>query len=281
MKLWKDKNIDWKLLEKAENFISANGSTLAFVCGLVGFGVSLYAAFRASDEVSDIRENYDKDLRDVQSEAISEPEKAVKEKNLKTMRDVRYILAYKWVLLSGGSSIALMFLSKYIDGMAITGLTALAATNQEKLKKFGENAKKMLGEEKFKDLEDRVLEEKILKNFVAENGEPLAFRMPYNHNGDLFVETQDGRLFQMQKDELEESLKWGKDYCARNEELSKEKLFSHFGIAPEEGANYEYWGPENPFDAYIGQRELCGCTFQTVEYRRKPRVRTKSGRRTK
>lgn len=271
----KNNKFDLNFLTKIGNSLSANGSTLAVIGSIITLGGAIYAAFKASKEVANVEEDYAIELANVEGKGLSVDDKASEIKRIKTVRNVSYILAYKWVILCGGSSIALMLLSKYIDGMAITGLTALAASNQEKLKKFGENAKKIIGEDKFKEIENATLEEKILGNFTTKDGEPIGFRVPFDHNGDLFVETQEGILFQMKRDELEEALTWLKDYCARNHELGKDKYFSHLGIPydPKHKDKFEYWGPDNQFDAYIGQRTICGMTISTVEFRKNPRVR--------
>lgn len=270
------KIFDLKFLNKIGDVIQENGSTLTMVGGLLSLAGALWAAYKASDEVSRANKVYAEKVREINASAISDDEKAEEMKQAKTMRIIRVLDAEKWTIALGGTSAGMIFLTKYLDGIAISGLTAVALAKQNEIKAFAANAKELLSEEDFQTLEDRVLEAKFMRNFFTEDGEPKALRIQdiiKNNAGKLYVDSQDGVMFYMNKPEdMEQCLEWAKEYCARNHELTKHKYYEHLGIAWD--GKCEYWGPENQFDAYIGQRTFsCGITVKTIEHRKNPRLK--------
>ena len=280
---FKGKDLDMKFLGKVGNYIRDNGSTFTMIGSLVTLGVALYAAFKASDEVAEINDNYKEDVKVIERSDYSDEEKTKELKDLKVNRNIHYILAYKWALLFGSGSAVLIFLTKYLDGLTISGLTALAIANQEKLKDMAKNAKELLGEENFEKLEEMTLEDKVLRNFVGENGEPLAVRLDGFKGGkaiagnytvhDLFVDSAEGYLFQMDKDVLLEHLEWAKNDCARNHGLTEERYFGHMLIPHvDEGGRYKKWTPEKPFEAKIVEKKIFGMTVQVIEYTHQPQI---------
>ena len=165
---FKDKAFDIKFLGKVGNFGRENGSTISMVGGIVTLVGALYAAFKASGEVADISETYVKKVKEIETSSLTIDEKAKEIKDAKAMRNIRYICAEKWTLLFGGTSAGLIFLTKYLDGIAISGLAAVAMAKQDELKSLAEKTKELFGEEKFKEIEEKTLEEKVLKNFVKD-----------------------------------------------------------------------------------------------------------------
>lgn len=270
----KGREIDMKFLGKVGNYIRDNGSTFAMIGSIVTLGMALYSAFKASKDVSDINEDYDAEVVNIENKGYSDDRKAKEIKDLKVNRNIKYVLAYKWALTFGGIAAGLIFLTKYLDGLTISGLTALAVANQEKLKSAIENAKKLMSDEQAEKFEELTLEDKVLRNFIGENGELKGFKVQniskYAH-GEIFVDTQDGYIFQIDRDDLIECLEWSKNYWARNHGISKEKHFSHMGIE-HSGNRYEEWGPDNPFEATIGRRDILGMNVSTIEYKTNPRV---------
>jgi hypothetical protein len=261
----KEKIMNWKLLAKAENFVKQNGSTISMVGAMVSLGLALYSAYKASNKVVKIKDEYDKAVAKAEEEHTEEELKAAI-KDVKSMKNIKLVLAYKFVILFGGSALGLMLLSKYIDGITIAGLTTLVMKNQDKLENLAKNAKEMIGEEKFKEVEDKSLEDLITQNFT--DG-PVALQPKFGA-GDMYVDMETGTLFQMQKEDLELAMQNAKDYCNRNHGLFIEKWFSIRGLElPSYLATSKgnmCWGPNNPFDAYIGRRTVFGMTVNTVEY---------------
>ena len=270
MNLKNNKIADAKLISKTLNFIRENGSTFSMLGGIVCLGIALYEAFKASDEVSDASEEYAKKVEEIERGTSTGDEKAKEIKQAKTMRNLKYVSAEKGALIFGGASMGLIFLTKYLDGIAISGLAALAMTKQEELKNLKEKAKEVIGEEKFKEIEEKCLEDKILRNFVKEDGN-VALK-PYHRGGHIFVDTSTGVIFQMDEEDLKAVLERAEDYCARNHYLYQDKLFAMLGLDPpdERLAKVRRWGPENPFKAKIGTRTAFGMTCSSIEYDYQP-----------
>ena len=244
-------------------FLKENASTVSMAAGIACIIASLYSAFKASHDISEIHENYVKKVEEIQSEAISDDEKAIKIKEAKVNRNIRYILAYRFVGLFGGGAIGFSLLSKYLDGLTITGLTALAMSKEDEIKTFIKNGKEMLGEEKFKELEDKVLEDRIAQKFF---GDGNAVRLS-PRDGRLHVDTDSAVIFQINEKDLEEVLKNAEEYCARNHCLSQSKFLEMIGFANIEPESREkWWGPNNMFKAHIGRRSYLGADIASIEY---------------
>lgn len=266
----KGKELNWKLIEKAGKFVSDNGSTLSMVGGILSLGLALYAAFKASQDVCDIREDYDEKVKEIQSEAVEGDNSREELKVLRTERNIRYFLAYKWVLLAGGTSAGLIFLTKYLDGLAISGLTAVAMSQQEKIKSLVERTKEVVGEEKFNEIQEKTFEDLVSENFNI-NGEPIAIQ-PVAGSGEIFIDTDTGKIIQINRKDLLEAIKLGENYYARNHELYRHKWWGMFGLGAPEGSRNKCWGPKNPFKASLGTRTIYGCTFNTIEYENNPQM---------
>lgn len=266
----KNKDIDVKLLNKFGNFIRENGSTISMVGGLVALVGALYCAFKAADDVSEVGEDYAEKVEEIERSAVKGDEKDKLIKEAKSMRNMRYILAYKWALLFGCTSAGLIFLTKYLDGIAISGLAAVAMAKQDELKSFVDRTKEFVGEDKFKEIEEKTLEDKVLRNFVKD-GENVALK-PYARGGTIFVDTESGAIFQMNERDLTAVLEHAEDYCARNHYLYQDKFFDMIGVEPPEEKipKIRRWGPENPFKAHIGTQTCFGATFKSIEYDYRP-----------
>ena len=260
----KGKEVNWKFIEKTGKFVSDNGSTLSMVGGIVSLGLALYAAFKASQDVCDIREDYDEKVKEIQSEAVEGDKSREELKVLRTERNIRYILAYKWVLLAGGASAGLIFLTKYLDGLAISGLTAVAMSQQEKIKSLVERTKEVVGEEKFNEIQEKTFEDLVAENFNID-GEPIAIQ-PIAGAGEIWIDGDTGKLIQIHRKDLEEAIKLGEKYYARNHEIYRHKWWGILGLEPPEGSRNKCWGPKNPFKASLTQQPIYGCVFNVIEY---------------
>lgn len=255
------------------NYVNQHGSTLACLGSAVGMAFAIFAAFKASRDIIAVNDAYTAEIDKIDYSAengvISEDEVKQQKKEAKTTRNIRYILAYKWVLVSGGSSLALMGLSQYISGARIAELAAIAAFNQEKVKSLIENGKELIGEEKFKEIEDKAFEDVLMNNFFGEDG-PAAKRISMR-DGHLFVDTNTAIIFQMSENDLKEALLHAKEYCERNHGLETAKFYEMLGFVdiPKRAAG-RFWGPKCPFEAWIGSGTYGGAIFPTLEFKNMP-----------
>lgn len=260
--------VDGKTIGAIEQFLNDNGPSVAIFGAVVLLAGSLYAAFRASGEVAKIKDEYDGKMQENAAEELSEPQKAIVAKDLRNERNIKYILAYKWALICGGSSVALMILSNVLSGAKIAGLTTAAALSQDKIKKLVENGKKIVGEEKWKDVEDKSLEDLVMQNFVTEDGR-VALK-PDLSAGDIFLDTDTGALIQINKQDLLAAIDHAEDYCNRNHGLYRDKWFEMLGVEYPTGSKVWCWGPKRPFKAWLGTRTICGMVVGSIEYEESP-----------
>ena len=255
------------------NYVNQHGSTLACLGSAVGMAFAIFAAFKASRDIIAIKDTYTSENEKIdyseENGVISEDEAKQQRKEAKTMRNLRYILAYKWVLVSGCSALALMGLSQYVSGARIAELTAIAAFNQEKVKSLIENGKELIGEEKFKEIEDKAFEDVLINNFFGEDG-PTARRISIR-NGHLFVDTNTAIIFQIDEQDLKDVLEHAKEYCERNHGLETAKFYEMLGFVdiPKRAAG-KFWGPKCPFEAWIGSGTYGGAIFPTLEFKNMP-----------
>ena len=252
-----------KFLSGIENFLKENASTFSMVGGIACIAGAIYAAFKASDEVSTTNKTYVENKKQIETEAISEDEKAVKLKDLKTNRNVKLILAYKYVLLLGGSAIGLTLLTQYLNGITITGLTALAISKENEIKAMLKNGKEMIGEEKFKEIEDKSLEDIISEKFFGDSNA----RRVSPRDGHLVIDTDSATIFQINEDDLIGVLQHAEDYCNRNHGLSQAKFFEMLGfVESPTNAREKWWGPNRPFKAHVSNRTYLGAQIPSIEY---------------
>ena len=252
-----------KFLNGIGNFVRENGSTLSMFVGLGCIGAALYEAFRASDNISKANEEYASKVEEIKSEAISEDEKAAKIKAAKSNRNVKYILAYKLVGLFGVGAVGFSLLSKYLDGMALAGMTAFAMSKEDEIKAFVKNGKEMLGEEKFKELEDKTLENRLIDKYF---GDTNAIRLD-KLGGSVVVEPDDALLFQITATDLADAIDRAETYFKKNNQLSKSKFLEMLGYADIPKEAYEkWWGPKNPFKPVVKQMSIFGGVFKVIDY---------------
>lgn len=254
-------------------FLNENAPTLA-IGGAIGTLVgALWAAFKASENVSKAKAKYDEKVKKIASEAISEDEKAAKMKDAKSECNTRYVLAYKWAALLGAGSIALMITANALNGAKIAGITAIAMANQDKLKKLAENGKKMIGDAPWKEVEDKTLEDIVAENFFGKDG-PKAKKLNPK-NGKVFVETTSGTIIQSEEYDINDALQRAEEYFEHRGELSQAKYFEMLGYAETPAGSKElFWGRNNPFKAHVGKRTFpnLGLTCFSIELDNPPMV---------
>lgn len=264
-------NFEGKTTGMFLRFLNENAPTLAIGGAIGALAGALYAAFKASQDVSKTKEKYDEKVSKIESEGLSEGEKAQKLKDAKAERNTHYILAYKWAGLLGIGSIALMITANTLNGAKIAGLTAIAMANQDKLKKLAENGKKMIGDVPWREVEDKTLEEMITENFFGNDG-PKAKKLSPK-NGKLFVEPASAMLFQAEECDVNDALIRAEEYFKRMGELSQAKYFEMLGFEESPlGSKELFWGVKNPFKATIDKRTFpnLGATILSIELENPP-----------
>lgn len=266
----KTKLMDNKTVGMVGRFLNENAPTL-LIGGAIGTLIgALYAAFKASGEVSSVKETYDQKVKGIEAKGLSDDEKAKEIKDAKSDRNVKYILAYKWVGLLGIASISLMIGANAMNGAKIATLTTLAVANQDKLKKLAENGKKIVGEEPWKNVENKTLDDIISENFFGEDGPKAKSIDP--KNGELFIlfnpDFSRATLFQSMEEDVRCSIENADRYYRNNGNLLGEDKFDEFlGFSPDPNTKSDlYWTPEQPFKVHIGTRECLGGTFKCLEY---------------
>ena len=266
----KTKLMDNKTVGMVGRFLNENAPTL-LIGGAIGTLVgALYAAFKASGEVSSVKDTYDQKVKGIEAKGLSDDDKAKEIKDAKSDRNVKYILAYKWVGLLGIASISLMIGANAMNGAKIATLTTLAVANQDKLKKLAENGKKMIGEEPWKDVENKTLDDIISENFFGKDG-PKAKRIDPK-NGELFIlyspDFTRAILFQSMREDIENAIESAERYFKLyGERLSEDKFFEFLGfVADPAKSEGLIWNAEHPFKVHIGSRKCFGTTFRTLEY---------------
>jgi len=290
---------------KVENFLNENGPTVSMIGALIALGITIYEAFKASDKVSEIKQNYEEQVKQIEAKAVSEPTESNSEndvpeggtaeiadpkviedqikqelKELKTYRNVLYILAYKWVIAGGTIAALLMFLCNYLNGAKIATVGAALALSEDKLKKTMKSAKEILPDDKVTELENKTLEKLVGRNFTDENGEPVIIRPDTRTPGDkdIYVDSKFGTQFQFKgtEKELQEIFDRATDYCYRCHGLPVGKFYTMLGIPTPPWA-WGTWGPNRPFKAHIEKRELCGAIFKTIVYDYDPGTLAEAG----
>lgn len=264
----KNKIDDNKVVGVVEHFLNENGPTLSMIGSFVALGFALYEAFKASSKVAKIEEDFTQKSEEIEAKELPEADKKAQIKELRSDRNVKYLLAYKWVLAGGGASVAMIILCNYLNGAKIATLTTALAFNKDRIQKLIKNGKEQIGEEPFKEVENKTLEDLVKKNFMDEDG-PIAIRPDTitPGMGDLYVDTYSGVQFQFRGTEaqLYDVFKRAADRSYGPAGLPTSKFYSMLGI-PTPAWAWGVWGPNLPFKAHVGERKLLGAIFKTIEY---------------
>lgn len=256
-----------------EGFLKQNGSTISMVAGFVTLGLTIWRAYKASSDIAKIQADYESGKKKIVAEGLSEDEKRVKIKELKAERNTKSILAYKWVLLFGGSTLGLMLLSQYLNGIAFTALAGYAMKEEDKVKSFIQKGREVIGEEKFKEVEDKVLEEQIDQQLSLGGVQRLIIPddVSVNSNeGVIVVDSATGAIAEFEdKEDLIEVLEGAEKYCERNHGLTQEKYLDNCGFnyhsIPFE-AKQRGWTADHLLKTYIGTRVYKGAILTSIEY---------------
>ena len=290
---------------RVENFLNENGPTVSMIGALIALGVTIYEAFRASEKVAKVKRDYEEQVAKVEAEPLPAPpegtafcegseeaaaldaeiektlaDKADRIKELKTYRNMLYILAYKWVLAGGTIASLLVFLCNYLRGRQLASAVAMLALSKDKIKNMTKSAREVLPEEKVTELENKTLEKLVDKNFYDDKYGPQIIRPDTSTVGvgDIYVCGYSGTQFQFKgtEKELLEVLDRATDYCYRCHGLPVSKFYSMLGIPTPPWA-WGTWGPNLPFKAHLEKQEIRGAIFKVIVYDYDPGTLAEAG----
>lgn len=152
-----------KFFSGLKNVLDTNAPTLATFGSILGVGLTIIFMHKAAKQAAAVEETYEERVQDLEKRV---EDGLLKEKDLKDEKNhskiekyMRLVYIYRWAVLSGFGAVAFALLSNYLNGRTIAALTGFVALNNEKLREYAKKGKEMLGEEKFKELQDTVEKE--------------------------------------------------------------------------------------------------------------------------
>lgn len=263
MTTWKDN----RYVGGIEGFLKQNGSTISMVAGFVTLGLCIWRAYKASEDVSGIQKKYASDKAKIEKMDVSVDEKKSKLKAARSERNTKFILAYKFVWLFGGSTLAFMLLSQYLNGIAFTALAGYAMKEEDKVKEFIKKGKEVLGEDKMKEVEDKVLEDKV----VSVNKQDLADKLTLTDGeGVLVVDSLTGSIAEFKDmEDLQDGLAGAEKYWSRNHGIGQEKFLQNMGFEYEAVDNNTAklgWDANNQLITKIGYSRFKKAQVVTIFY---------------
>ena len=257
-----------------ESILKQNGSTVSMVAGFVTLGLCIWRAYKASGEVSEIQKNYVVQKQKIAGSGLSDDEKRVKMKELRSERNTKIILSYRFVWLFGGSTLGFMLLSQYLNGIAFTALAGYAMKEEDKVKQLVNKGKQVLGEQKFKDeIEDSILADKI----VAANNQSIADQLTVpGSEGLMVVDSLTGCVAEFKSlEDLKDALVGGEKYWSRNHGISMEKFLQNMGFPytpVDKSEKYLGWDANNQLITTIGYSKFKGAQqVPTIFYTNQPK----------
>ena len=255
------------------NFISQNIASLSMFGGLLCFGGALYAAYKASEGVHKINEDYKEEVQKIEAKGLSEGEKKAQMKDAKGHKITSILFLEKYAIGLAVVGAALEVYSNYANGLTITGLGALAATKQDEIKTWVKHTKENLAPEKFEEIKGKSLEELVSKNFTTDEG-PVLWQTMRQLGGSLYLDEANGKIFQFRgsDQDMEDILKGAKQYYEKFKTLEYEKFYGMIGLKlPDEYWKSGFvWGPNNPFAAHIERTDVLDANFKTIIFEHPP-----------
>lgn len=162
-----------KLFHGIKQALDTNAPTLATFGSILGVGLTIFFMHRAAKSAANAEISHEQRIEIIKNDERTgelTAEEAKEEKGHENLNHyLRLVYIYRWALLSGIGSAGFAVLSNYLNGRTIATITGLLALNNEKLKEYAKKGKEMLGEDKFKELQENV-EREILGKKI-ERGE--------------------------------------------------------------------------------------------------------------
>lgn len=152
-----------KIFSGLKNVLDTNAPTLATFGSILGVGLTIFFMHKASKQAAAVEEKYEEKAQYLEDQVtdgeLSEDNLKDEKGHARIEKYMRLVYIYRWALISGFGSAAFALLSNYLNGRTIAALTGFVALNNERLREYAKKGKEMLGEEKFKELQDNVEKE--------------------------------------------------------------------------------------------------------------------------
>lgn len=258
-----------KFFDGIKHALDTNAPTIATFGSVFGVALTIFFMHKSSKQAAKVEEKYEEDIKELEERKedeevpLSEEEFKSEKTRYKMDKYLRLIYIYRWALLSGIGSAGFAILSNYLNGRTIATITGLLALNNEKLKEYAKKGKEMIGEDKFKELQNNVEKElfgeklKKNENKTEKSKKPVIAKdddIPWDDYEELVVPEYDLR-WQLPKglaksviDECNEWFKTDKTaYMDFNAFRRKLRLTSARGWSELK------WDHDNPFKAHVAR----------------------------
>lgn len=285
-----------KFFNGIKHALDTNAPTLATFGSILGIGLTIFFMHRASKSAVKVEERYEEEVNDIQ-EAIGDTmdeEEAKEEKaHAKLNKYMRLVYIYRWALLSGIGSAGFAVLSNYLNGRTIATITGLLALNNEKLKEYAKKGKEMLGEDKFKELQENV--EKEIFGKKVEKGDLKVEKSKAIKNDDTpwdEIETYyipwSGEMWQVPKPIMDEAIRRATGMFKKNSAGKVADKTAYLGyntfrswcrIPAAPAYDIYYWDASNPFNGWetVANKDENGWT-RSIAFPNQPMVDTSTTR---
>ncbi len=260
---------DTKFLNSIRGFLDSNAPTIATFGSVLGVAATVYFMHRAAKNAAKVEEKYEEDLKYMEADLehedgtpATEDDLKMEKNRLKMNKYLQLIYIYRWGLLCGVGSMFFAFLSNYLNGRTIATITGLLALNNDKLREYAKKGKEMIGEDKFKELQDSVEKEifgeKLMKGEVKheqskESKKKKDDDLPW---GDYrtYVLPQYDMIWEVPKDLMEKAVKdcnhmFQTDKTAYLDLNAFRRMLRL--VSTTEWGKFK-WDSRNPFKAHIG-----------------------------
>jgi hypothetical protein len=275
-----------KFLNGLKEVLDKNAPTIATFGSVIGVGLTIFFMHKSSTQAAIVEEKYQEDIEanEEKYDSGNDPETAEEYKSEKTRiklnKYVQLIYVYRWALISGIGSAGFAFLSNYLNGRTIAALTGFLALNTDKLKLAAKKGKELLGEDKFKELQESVereiLGERLVKgevkpqrtNYVVavkEDSEP-------EEGLEFFYLTFWGHMYEIAKSQVEDAI----SEASKLDYLTFNDFRGMLGFEPCPAGSDYCWNAKdgNPFKAHIGFDPNVGpCGVHTIEIDNYPKFK--------
>ena len=269
------KNVNPGILKTIKNVADDYGPEILTIVGVLSHAGSVWAAFKAADDIVDIKNRYERTVSNIEKTANenteNKPEEEIRaeiktaKKEARITRNIRYIGALKWAIGLHLVGDACDIASNRISGSKIAGLTVALAASEDKIKKLMKSVKNKVSAEDFKDIRDDFRKEVL--------GEQLKDEIPFDvskkSGGDAEVLIFDTYLmapFWGNPEQVKDAIDLAEDYIGRNHVLNFNKWRGFIGLPDCPAGGNAEWNPMNPFAAKLGTIIVDGDEFLAIEY---------------
>lgn len=256
------------------NFVGANAPSILTAGSLIGLGLTIYFAVKASKDAAKTQEKAEEELKKLNeqfvSDDISEKEYKQEKRQIQINETVKLVYIYRWSLISGTAAGCCSLLSNHFNGRTIAAMGTMLALNQDKLKKGSEKVKELIGEEKFAQLRENVdrdilgdkLQDPETKIEVSKKtvsaGPPNIDDTEYEQ----FYDTYFGQIYEIPRGTIDDAI-------VEAERITFLKWNDWRGILGLEPCDMGYrigWGPKKQFKAHTGLIDIGSEKMRTIVY---------------